>query len=176
MTKKVYTLGYVGRTPQQLKQLTQDLGLIILDIRFSPRSRALQWTKKRLQEVLGMDRYIHVKALGNENYKNGGEIKLVNYEAGRRIIEGIGRPVALMCGCKDYHTCHRATVAEALRRDGFEVEEIPLPEPEKPVKTVSKPRPASLRHRASRFDRLTTSWPVREGYFIHKSGCFREDS
>ncbi len=29
-----------------------------------------------------------------------------------------------MCGCKDYQTCHRKTIAEMLRADGFEVEEI----------------------------------------------------
>ena len=68
-------------------------------------------------------RYHHIKALGNRNYK-GGPISIVDYEAGKAAIERSGRPVILTCVCRDYTTCHRRAVAERLREEGLEVEEV----------------------------------------------------
>jgi hypothetical protein len=135
MTRQVFTLGYGGHKPAQIKEAAERLGADVFDIRFSPRSRALCWMKSHLEKLLP-GRYFHVKPLGNAAYKTGG-IELVNYPQGRRLIERNPRPVILMCGCKDYHTCHRATVASLLKADSYEVEELgQLPplvdEPKKP--------------------------------------------
>ncbi len=65
-----------------------------------------------------------MQALGNVNYRQGGPIQILDYEAGRDQIERCPQPVVLMCTCEKYHTCHRQVVAEMLRRDGFEVTEI----------------------------------------------------
>lgn len=128
---KIYTLGYTGRTPAQLAELTQELNAIVVDCRFSPRSRVPHWNKGPLLKVLG-DRYAHFQSFGNENYKSGGEIKLVNYDHGRQLLElahkTTGLNFILMCGCADPNTCHRNIIAQLLWTDGYEVEELPAPE------------------------------------------------
>lgn len=104
MTNKIYTIGYTGRKPQEIKEIVERLDAILLDIRFAPRSRVPRWAKKNLITLIGEDRYQHLKALGNVNYKSGGPIQFVDFEAGRAAIEASDKPVVLMCGCKDYHT------------------------------------------------------------------------
>lgn len=129
MTQRVYTLGYSGRKMPALQELVEKLGAVIFDIRFSPRSRAPVWSGKNFQTTFGA-RYRHVKDFGNEAYKTGG-IKLVDYEAGKAAIEAMGRPVVLMCACKNPAICHRTTIAERLRAEGFTVEEL-APKPKRP--------------------------------------------
>ncbi len=121
----VYTLGASGRTPEELRPLLRERDALLLDIRLSPRSRWVPvWNKSNLASLLGDD-YRHVPELGNVNYKGDGPIQIADYPAGRAIIEGLSRPVVLLCQCKDYDRCHRKTVAELLRADGFGVEELP---------------------------------------------------
>lgn len=122
MTVRVYTLGYSGKKMYEIEELVKQVGGILFDIRFSPRSRAPVWNGSNFREVFGA-RYKHVKALGNRNYK-GGPIALVDFEAGLEQIRASGRPVILMCACKDYDVCHRKTIAERLRPIGFEVSEL----------------------------------------------------
>lgn len=122
MTQQVYTLGYSGRKMPEIQALVERLGAVIFDIRFSPRSRAPVWNGTNFQRVFGA-RYRHMKAMGNKNYK-GGPIALVDYEAGKAAIEAMGRPVILMCVCKDASICHRTTIAERLKSEGFTVEEL----------------------------------------------------
>ncbi len=112
---KIYTLGYSGWRPEAVRAQAETLDAVVVDVRWSPRSRNPQWTRKRLTELLGA-RYRHVKAFGNLNYK-GGPIKLANPEAGlaeiRPILEA-GQPVILMCVCKEVERCHRQDVAAYL--------------------------------------------------------------
>lgn len=138
MTQQIYTLGYSGRSPAEIKQLVDNLDAVLLDIRFSPRSRIPHWAGKNLRALLGETRYQHLKALGNRNYK-GGPIALVDYEAGQAAITQAKRPVILMCVCHDYHTCHRAVVAERLRAAGFQVTELGPDDP-----TPQQPNQPSL--------------------------------
>ncbi|GIK40407.1 MAG: hypothetical protein BroJett011_42400 [Chloroflexota bacterium] len=126
MTAIVYTTGYSRRTPGQLRQIVMALEAVVFDIRFSPRShRPAWWSKKALIELLG-ERYNHVGALGNKNYQSGGDIEIVDYETGRRLIEQSERPVILLCVCppENFRTCHRTIIAEQLRAEGFQVEEL----------------------------------------------------
>ena len=127
---KVYTFGYTGRTPEQLKELAEQLDAVIFDIRLAARSRDLRWRKGYLVQLLGT-RYQHVKELGNVNYKTGGmeNVQLFNAEAGLKRIEQSDRPVILVCMCRDPTQCHRTTVAQMLRVRGVEVEEISPPPP-----------------------------------------------
>lgn len=124
MTNKVYTIGYTGRKPESIKEIVTTLGATLLDIRLSPRSRVPHWNEGPLRALLG-DRYRHVRALGNVNYKAGGPIQILDYAAGVAAILQHPRPVVLMCACKDVHTCHRGTVANLLREEGFAVQELP---------------------------------------------------
>ncbi len=123
MTREVYTLGYTGRTPGEIKQIVEARNALLFDIRYSTNSRHSRWTQPYLQAVF-QDRYVHVQALGNVNYRQGDPIQILDYEAGRSQIEHCPQPVVLMCACEKYHICHRQVVAEMLRRDGFEVKEI----------------------------------------------------
>jgi uncharacterized protein (DUF488 family) len=120
--KQVYTIGYSGRQPQHLLNLAARIDAVIYDIRFSPRSRVPAWNGRALAAAWG-DRYRHVGTLGNKNYK-GGDIELVDYEAGKAAIAASPKPVILMCVCADPAICHRTFIAQLLRRDGFAVEEL----------------------------------------------------
>jgi uncharacterized protein (DUF488 family) len=124
MTRQVFTLGYSGRTPDEIRQIVEDHDAILFDIRFSPRSRVPQWTRKQLTALMGADRYQHIKALGNQNYKGDGPVELVDYQAGKAQIAAADRVVILMCACKHPQSCHRTVVAELLRADGFTVREV----------------------------------------------------
>lgn len=125
MTTKVYTLGYSGKKMHEIEALVKQVGGILFDIRFSPRSRAPVWNGSNFRKVFAA-RYKHVKALGNKNYK-GGPIALVDFDAGLEQIKASGRPVILMCACKDPRICHRTTIAERLTAMGFECEELRVP-------------------------------------------------
>lgn len=128
MTNQVFTLGYSGRKPHQIKELIDQHDAVLFDIRFSPRSRVPYWSGSALEALLGKARYTHVKALGNENYR-GGPTKLVNFEAGLETIRASAKPVILMCACKDPAHCHRTEVADMLREHGLEVAELNDPAP-----------------------------------------------
>jgi uncharacterized protein (DUF488 family) len=121
----VYCIGYSGRQSGELLDLADRVEAVVVDIRFSPASRIPAWSRKRLSELLG-GRYVHVRELGNKNYRSGGPIALVDYEAGRRQVERLLQelPVLLLCVCADPTECHRTFVADLLRRDGFEVREL----------------------------------------------------
>jgi len=122
MTTTIYTYGYGGKHPEELEKIVAELNATIFDVRFSPRSRNPAWLGKRLRERFG-DRYQHVKAFGNANYK-GGDILIVDYEAGKALIEQSERAVILVCVCKDPVICHRTYIAKKLVEEGFTVEEL----------------------------------------------------
>lgn len=110
----IYTIGYAGWRPAHLKETVESRGALLVDVRYSPRSRAPQWTKKALQDLVGPDNYWHCKDLGNENFKSGGDIKLHNPDAAIAALKEVQRPLILLCGCKDHRICHRTQAAETL--------------------------------------------------------------
>jgi hypothetical protein len=96
----------------------------LLDIRYAARSRVPHWNKGALQKLLG-ERYVHVPALGNVRYKLGPPIEIADYAAGRAAIEACEyHAVVLLCACADAATCHRSTVGDLLKADGYEVVEM----------------------------------------------------
>jgi uncharacterized protein (DUF488 family) len=119
MTQTVYTIGYAGKSADDVKRIAEELYATVFDVRFSPRSRNPQFSGRRLAQLLG-GRYVHVRAFGNRNYKDG-PIEIVDYEAGRALVEGHPRPVILMCVCRDPGRCHRTAVGRQLVEDGFRV-------------------------------------------------------
>ena len=129
----IYTFGYVKTTVAQLKEWLEQNDAALVDIRFSANSRNPDWAKSNLSNAVGVARYTHLKAWGNENYK-GGPIKLVNFDWGLQLFRTLPfSSVALMCACGDPTSCHRTTVANMLRAQGYEVNEIAW------SKAVSKP-------------------------------------
>ena len=110
----LYTFGYTGRHPHQLRALAEHLDAVVVDIRFSPRSRIPDWTAGRLQQLLG-ERYHHLPALGNRNYK-GGPIEFVDLEAG---VVQMGellaqQPAIWLCACAEVRRCHRLAAVAAI--------------------------------------------------------------
>lgn len=114
MLHKIYTYGYSGRTPHELQTLAEQLQAVVADIRFSPRSRIPDWSGGRLQKLLG-DRYRHLPALGNRNYR-GGPVEFVDLATGVVEVGELLRqqPVILLCVCADVQRCHRLPAAEAI--------------------------------------------------------------
>jgi uncharacterized protein (DUF488 family) len=119
-----YTTGYRGRAFEQLPALLDFHDAVLVDIRFAPVSRHLQWTKNYLSLML-KDRYRHVAALGNRNYKTpGGAIQIHNLELGIRTVQSWETNVILMCACENLENCHRRVVKNELEKRGLEVAEI----------------------------------------------------
>lgn len=115
---KLYTLGYAGRTLDDLVALVDTHQATLMDIRYSPRSRLPGFNKASLAQHLGQ-RYVHCPALGNRNYQ-GGPIALADYPAGLAHVRTLltTTPVLiLLCVCRNVQACHRTNVAEALSDD-----------------------------------------------------------
>jgi len=129
MTTKIFTTGYQGKTLPLLLQLAAERGAMIVDIRFSPHSKNPSFDIANMQKFLGAA-YIHLPELGNADYKTN-HIRLVNYPAGREWLRQLKVPAILLCACKDPRDCHRTHIANLLKNEGFEVEEIePPPSPQ----------------------------------------------
>jgi activating signal cointegrator 1 len=112
----IYTYGYQGSTPEQLLGTVNDLGAVLVDIRYSPWSPNPHWRKLALAELVGANRYQWIQDLGNVNYKSGGPIRLLRPEAAavrlREVLDH--RSIVLLCACRDWETCHRRDAAEYL--------------------------------------------------------------
>jgi uncharacterized protein (DUF488 family) len=124
----IYTLGYLNATPEAVDRYVEELGALLVDTRFTPTSRNPVWRQGPLRRLLG-DRYVHIKALGNERYRQGPPIKLHQPEEGmaqlRPLVEA--QPVILLCACRDVNLCHRKLIAE-MAADAWGVEVVHLPQ------------------------------------------------
>ncbi len=120
---KCYTLGYSGRKPLEILGLLESLDAMVADIRYSPNSRVPHWRKVEMERLFG-DRYLHLQSLGNPNYRSDSPIALADPEAGILAIKALSKPAVLLCACRDYEACHRATVADILRTEGMTVKEL----------------------------------------------------
>lgn len=99
---------------EAIKKKAEELDAYVLDIRYMAGSRAPVWRKASFVNAL-KDRYVHVQALGNENYK-GGAMKLHNFDEGLSYVSKIlpFNNVMLMCACTDVRLCHRRVVCNKL--------------------------------------------------------------
>ena len=119
-----YLAGYSGHRAAELFALADALDLVVVDARWSPRSRVAEWSGGRLRSALG-DRYVHDRGLGNRNYKVSGidAVELDDPTAGiatlREIVASGRRPV-LLCLCRDLDRCHLSVVASELASEGWE--------------------------------------------------------
>jgi len=119
----LYSLGYAGWSAEQVRLVAEERSALVLDLRLTPQSRKPGFSKRTLERYLG-ERYVHVRALGNVNYRTGGPIVLRDAGQGLAILSQHlrHRAVILLCGCADLHACHRKTVADlAAGRFGAEV-------------------------------------------------------
>jgi hypothetical protein len=114
---QVVTFGYQGADAAAIIDAVQKLDMVLVDIRLSARSRAQAWSGARLHTVL-QERYVHVPALGNMNYRSSNaEIVLKDADAGVEIVKRLlaeGKKPLLMCVCPDVRWCHRKIVGDTL--------------------------------------------------------------
>lgn len=129
MTQTVFTYGYTSSTPADLLAFADDIpGARVLDIRFAPVSRVPRWRQDALRDLL-RERYHYLHEGGNRNYRNGGPIEIVDLattvEEVRRFY-AMGLSCILLCGCREWATCHRAVVANAIAAEfGWRVVHLP---------------------------------------------------
>jgi len=130
---KYYTFGYAGHMPGDLTPFLSETGAFVADVRLVPNSTMPAWQGPALK-ARWADRYVHVRELGNQAYKEpGAEFAIVDLEAGiARLLRAPG-PVVIMCGCGALATCHRRIIAEALQALGHEVPEILAQETGEPL-------------------------------------------
>lgn len=126
---KVFTCGYSGHTVAQLKQAAEMHKARVLDIRLSRCSRLPEWNEAALKRALGW-RYVPVPTLGNKNYKTGGPIEIYAPKLGCDVVENLLRANSqiLLCGCRDFNSCHRAVVSQMLRARNIVTQELVWPE------------------------------------------------
>jgi activating signal cointegrator 1 len=162
----IYTAGYAGWAPAQLKATVDELGATLLDIRYSPVSRRPEWTREALRTLLGA-RYAHVPALGNRNYRAGGPIALAAPErALPTVAKALARgPVILLCACMHAEECHRTDAAAYLADQlGAPIEHLTPPPKEAqrraegqiPALTLTQPWASLVAQRYKRIE--TRSW------------------
>ena len=125
--RMVFTTGYTGKKPEDLKALVESLGARLIDIRYSPNSRVSHWRQMALAGFIG-DAYYCLPNLGNRAYKEK-SIQIDNFDAGENWLfwhfkDNPTQPVILLCACEDYATCHRRMVGELLVARGYQVTEL----------------------------------------------------
>jgi uncharacterized protein (DUF488 family) len=133
----LYTIGYQGRTLDEYIQLLRKHGIkLLVDVRYTPRSRARGFSKGPLSHALtraGID-YVHLPALGVETMwrrKVGpgfsradlfDRYKKVNLKRSKEdqhqlmdLLEEHAK-LAITCVERDPDDCHRSHLARALAR------------------------------------------------------------
>jgi uncharacterized protein (DUF488 family) len=136
----VYTLGYQGRSAEELVALLRERGVErLVDVRQVALSRKRGFSKTSLRERLedaGLE-YLHLPELGNprelreadpppEELRRRYREHLRGEEA---MVEALyllvqQKSTALMCYERDPAACHRIVLAEELERRGARVEHL----------------------------------------------------
>ncbi len=114
----IYTWGYAGSRPDDLKAFADTLGAAVVDVRYSPHSRwQPRWEGHELQMLVGFSNYFWYQQFGNVNYSGDGPIKLADPALGLHMVAPIlaERPIILVCACRDVERCHRKVAAEYIQ-------------------------------------------------------------
>lgn len=131
----LYTMGYLaGRADKKLRDLIT-MGIPIVDTRYKPESKHMQWWKSTLEEDTPGLVYYWIQDLGNVNYKAAltgnfteQDIRIKDIDAGIQDLADILKrhgKACLLCACSDKNRCHRSIVAkEAEKRLGVKVTHI----------------------------------------------------
>lgn len=138
MARRLFTIGYEGKTIDELLQALREAGVeLLIDVRAVAASRRPGFSKTALAGALGehgID-YLHLRPLGTpkagrEAARKGriAEMRAIFEEqletpeaelAMARAEEAVGgRPTALLCFEADAAGCHRSIVAERLMARG----------------------------------------------------------
>ena len=115
MPTTIYTLGYAQWDIGEVEAQVNDLDAVLVDVRRSPNTTKPGFAKPDLQARFD-DRYVHLPAFGNVNYR-GGPIELAAPDQGLQEIQALDWPPILMCGCQHPERCHRSVVAHRIADD-----------------------------------------------------------
>jgi uncharacterized protein (DUF488 family) len=107
-----YTLGYAQWAIDEVDDQIDTLDAVLVDVRYSPHTTKPGFANSNLANRFG-DRYVHLPAFGNVNYKEG-PIELAAPDKGLHAVCTLERAPVLMCGCQSPERCHRSTVAHFL--------------------------------------------------------------
>ena len=117
LTHVLFDIGYLGlKDPHALPSIVRSLHALLIDCRFSPRSRIPQYRGIYLAQQLG-NQYTVVPQLGNRNYKEHEKpFAIVDLAKGLEIVyEHLQhRPVILMCACANRMDCHRLFLTDSM--------------------------------------------------------------
>ena len=126
MPNPIYTLGYAQWDIEEVEAQVKGLDAVLVDVRRSPNTTKPGFAKPDLQARFA-DRYVHLPAFGNVNYKDG-PIELAAPDEGLQQIRALDRPPILMCGCQHPERCHRSVVAQRIADDlGGPIEHLQPP-------------------------------------------------
>src|SRR5450631_710803 len=117
----LYTIGYSRReAPDQIERLMQRDGFLLLDIRYSPRSRWYPAFNRAALATTYGERYRFEPRLGNVNYQHRDyAIRLADgHELAAQEAAALlcgGTSLILLCACADPRLCHRTPVAKLIQ-------------------------------------------------------------
>lgn len=117
----IYMVGYADETAEtQVERFMRLPRALLVDIRFSPRSRWYPlWNRTALERRYG-HQYLWEPRLGNVHYQHkdlgiqldeGHEDAVC--ELAVLLVEGVS--LILLCACKNPRTCHRSLVAKLIQ-------------------------------------------------------------
>ena len=135
VTTELHTIGYEAHDSETFVWLLQKAGVrLVVDVRWSARSRNRDFAKSALEEALtraGIG-YVHMPELGvapelraglkqTGDFDAYGKEYLKHLSTRRDVLRGLytliaKEPCCLMCMEKDPRRCHRSVLADHLRR------------------------------------------------------------
>lgn len=118
----IYTTSCCDKDYSDLKPLLQKLDARLVDVRFAPSEKPVQWSKGYLQLLLKRS-YQHLPSLGLREIRPV-KFAVQNLTLGIRILGEERFNVVLLCDCSSYDDCHRKVIARELERLGKDVREI----------------------------------------------------
>ena len=121
---RAYTIGYSGRTVDDLKREVNELRGLLIDCRYSAGRPQGPFFPNKLVKQFGPTRYMWVRSLGNSNYRNTragrGPIQIEDLDGGLRRVQAAvrctGRAPIFMCACSQVAHCHRLEIAAQWRK------------------------------------------------------------
>jgi hypothetical protein len=122
----LYSAGYTGLSHQVIAATLDYYEAVLVDVRFSTRSKVATWRGETLGKVF-RGRYFWVQALGNVNYQTPQEgIRINNPADGFHTLNILSHafPIVLLCVCPKVRECHRWTLAELASQDYFPGERV----------------------------------------------------
>ena len=121
--QRIYTTGFEKMRVTDLPELLAVLDAILIDVRFQPPEKPLEFSKNYLKLLL-KNSYYHVPVLGVRAENPNGGTAIQNIALGVKIVRELPHNVVLMCACAAPENCHRRIIAQKLIEQNLTVQEI----------------------------------------------------